>query len=272
MKMKKIKAYRVKQGARIDLSRLDAGDTSAFKGGKDDTAELFSRLNDRLEELQEMLWAENRHKLLIVLQGLDTSGKDGTIRHVFDGVNPLGVRVASFKAPTPEELAHDFLWRVHPVVPGKGEIVIFNRSHYEDVLAARVRELVPPAVWKERYDQIQDFEKLLAETGTTILKFFLHIDADEQKQRLQERLDDPTKRWKFRKGDLEDRGLWKEYTKAYEDALSRTSTKWAPWYIVPSNKKWYRNLVVASVIVEVLEGLGMTYPEPEEDLQGIRIE
>jgi PPK2 family polyphosphate:nucleotide phosphotransferase len=271
MKMKKIKGYRVKQGAKVDLSRFDAGDTSAFKGGKDDTQELFEGLNDRLEDLQEMLWAEGRHKLLVVLQGMDTSGKDGTIRHVFDGVNPLGVRVASFKAPTPEELAHDFLWRVHPVVPGKGEMVIFNRSHYEDVLAARVRGFVPGSVWKERYDQINDFEELLAETGTTILKFFLHIDADEQKQRLQERLDDPTKRWKFRKGDLEDRRLWKEYTAAYEDALSRTSTKWASWYVVPSNKKWYRNLVVASVIVETLEGLGMTYPEPEEDLQGISI-
>jgi PPK2 family polyphosphate:nucleotide phosphotransferase len=272
MKMKKIKGYRVKQGSKVDLSRFDAGETSAFKGDKDETQELFERLNGRLEELQEMLWADGRHKLLVVLQGLDTSGKDGTIRHVFDGVNPLGVRVASFKAPTPEELAHDFLWRVHPQVPGKGEMVIFNRSHYEDVLVARVRGFVPGSVWKKRYDQINDFEKLLAETGTTILKFFLHIDAGEQKQRLQARLDDPTKRWKFRKGDLEDRGLWKDYTAAYEDALSRTSTKHAPWYVVPSNKKWYRNLVVASVIVEALERLGMTYPEPEEDLHGIVIE
>jgi PPK2 family polyphosphate:nucleotide phosphotransferase len=225
---KKMKRYRVDPGTRLDLSRFDAGDTSAFKAGKDETEEVFAKLNARLEELQEMLWAEGRHKLLIVLQGLDTSGKDGTIRHVFDGVNPLGVRVASFKAPTPEELAHDFLWRVHPKVPGKGEMVIFNRSHYEDVLAARVHGLVPPTVWKERYDQINDFEKLLAETGTTILKFFLHIDADEQKERLRARLDDPTKRWKFRKGDLADRRLWQDYTKAYEDALSRTSTRWAP--------------------------------------------
>lgn len=262
----------MKPGSRVDLSRLDAGDTSAFKGGKDDTAELFGRMNDRLEELQEMLWAEGRHKLLVVLQGMDTSGKDGTIRHVFDGVNPLGVRVASFKAPTAEELAHDFLWRVHPVVPGKGEMVIFNRSHYEDVLAARVRGFVPPAVWKHRYGQINDFEKLLAETGTKILKFFLYIDADEQKERLQERLDDPTKRWKFRKGDLEDRRLWKEYLDAYEDALARTSTKHAPWYVVPSNRNWYRNLVVASVIVDALERLDMKFPEPEEDLQGIVIE
>jgi PPK2 family polyphosphate:nucleotide phosphotransferase len=270
--MKKIKEYRVKPGSRVDLSRLDAGDTSAFKGGKDDTVELFGRLNDRLEELQEMLWAEGRHKLLVVLQGMDTSGKDGTIRHVFDGVNPLGVRVAPFKAPTAEELAHDFLWRVHPVVPRKGEMVIFNRSHYEDVLAARVRGFVPPAVWKRRYGQINDFEKLLAETGTIILKFFLYIDADEQKERLQDRLDDPSKRWKFRKGDLEDRRLWKEYIEAYQEALSRTSTKHAPWYVVPSNRNWYRNLVVASVIVDTLERLDMKFPEPEEDLQGVVIE
>ncbi len=272
MRMKRIKEYRVEPGSRVDLSRLDAGDTSAFKGGKDDTAELFSRMNDRLEELQEMLWAEGRHKLLVVLQGMDTSGKDGTIRHVFDGVNPLGVRVASFKAPTAEELAHDFLWRVHPVVPSQGEMVIFNRSHYEDVLAARVRGFVPPAVWKRRYGQINDFEKMLAETGTIILKFFLHIDADEQKERLQDRLDDPTKRWKFRKGDLEDRRLWQDYMEAYEDALSRTSTKHAPWYVVPSNRNWYRNLVVASVIVDALERLHMKFPEPEEDLQGVVIE
>jgi PPK2 family polyphosphate:nucleotide phosphotransferase len=219
-----------------------------------------------------MLWAENRHKVLVVLQGMDTSGKDGTIRHVFDGVNPQGVRVASFKAPTPEELSHDFLWRVHPKVPGRGEMVIFNRSHYEDVLAVRVKELAPPKVWKPRYDQINDFERLLAESGTTILKFFLHIDQDEQKERLQARLDDPTKRWKFRKGDLEDRKLWKRFTEAYEEALSRTSQDGAPWYVVPANKKWYRNLVVATILVDALEKLDMRYPEPEEDLDGIEID
>jgi PPK2 family polyphosphate:nucleotide phosphotransferase len=269
MKMKK---YRVEPGSRVDLSRFDAGDTSAFPDGKDGTKEAFAKLNGRLEELQEMLWAERRHKVLVVLQGMDTSGKDGTIRHVFEGVNPSGVRVAAFKAPTPEELDHDFLWRIHPKVPGRGEMVIFNRSHYEDVLAARVLELVPREVWEARYDQINGFEQLLAETGTTILKFFLHIDEDEQKERLQARLDDPTKRWKFRKGDLDDRKLWKEYTAAYEDALSRTSAAHAPWYVVPANKKWYRNLVVATVLVHALEKLDMRYPEPEEDLDGIVIE
>jgi PPK2 family polyphosphate:nucleotide phosphotransferase len=233
---------------------------------------VFARLNGRLEELQEMLWAEHRHKVLVVLQGMDTSGKDGTIGHVFDGVNPLGVRVAAFKAPSPEELEHDFLWRVHPKVPGSGEMVIFNRSHYEDVLAVRVHRLVAAEVWQARYDQINAFEKLLSESGTTILKFYLHIDADEQKERLQARLDDPTKRWKFRKGDLADRKLWQDYTAAYEEALARTSTAHAPWTIVPANKKWYRNLVVATVLVEALEKLDMKYPEPEEDLDGIVIE
>ena len=267
-----MKRYRVEPGSQVDLSRFDPADTSAFPGGKKDTAEVFAKLNDRLEELQEMLWAENRHKVLVVLQGMHTSGKDGTIRHVFDGVNPLGVRVASFKAPTPEELAHDFLWRVHPKVPARGEMVIFNRSHYEDVVAVRVKELAPPKVWKPRYDQINDFERLLAESGTTILKFFLHIDKDEQKERLQARLDDPTKRWKFRRGDLEDRKLWEKFTEAYEEALSRTSKDGAPWYVVPANKKWYRNLVVATVLVETLEKLDMRYPAPEEDLDGIGIE
>lgn len=268
----KLKRFRVGPGERIHLARIDAGDTSGYPGAEEDLRQVFADLNDRLEYLQEMLWAEHRHKVLVVLQGMDTSGKDGTIRHVFDGVNPLGVKVAPFKTPTPEELDHDFLWRVHPKVPGRGEIVIFNRSHYEDVLAARVKELVPPKVWKARYGQINDFEKLLAETGTTLLKFFLHIDAAEQKERFQARLDDPTKRWKFRKGDLADRQLWPDYQEAYEDALNRTSTRHAPWYIVPSNKKWYRNLVVASVLVKALEKLNMRYPEPEEDLDGMIIE
>jgi PPK2 family polyphosphate:nucleotide phosphotransferase len=267
-----MKRYRVEPGGRVDLSRIDAGDTSAFPDGKSGTKEAFAKLNGRLEELQEMLWAEGKHKVLVVLQGMDTSGKDGTISHVFDGVNPLGVRVASFKAPTPEELGHDFLWRVHPKVPGRGEMVIFNRSHYEDVLVARVLELVPRAVWEPRYEQIVNFEKVLADTGTTILKFFLHIDADEQRERFQARVDDPTKRWKFNPGDLDTRKLWRSYTEAYEDALSRTSTDFAPWYVVPANKKWYRNLVVATVLVEALEGLGMTYPPGPPGLDGLVLE
>jgi PPK2 family polyphosphate:nucleotide phosphotransferase len=267
-----MKRYRVKPGARIDLAKIDAGSTQAFKGSKKKAEELLFKLSAKLERLQEALWAEHKYKVLIVLQGMDTSGKDGTISHVFEGVNPQGVQVASFKAPSPEELDHDFLWRVHPRVPGKGEIVIFNRSHYEDVLAVRVKRLAPPGVWRARYDQINDFERLLAETGTVILKFFLHIDKDEQKERLQARLDDPAKRWKFRKGDLDDRALWPDYMAAYEEALARTSQKWAPWYIVPANKKWYRNLVVATLLVEALESLDIQIPEPEDNLEGVVIE
>jgi PPK2 family polyphosphate:nucleotide phosphotransferase len=264
------KRFRVKPGGKIDLSELDPASTPGFNHKEAD--ERLQELNDRLEALQEALWAEHRHQVLVVLQGMDTSGKDGTIRHVFEGVNPLGVRVAAFKAPTQEELEHDFLWRVHARVPGRGEMVIFNRSHYEDVLVARVQKLVPPEVWKQRYDQINDFERLLAETGTTVLKFFLHISKDEQKERLQARLDDPRKQWKFRKGDLVDRALWDEYLRAYEEALSRTSQKHAPWYVVPADKKWYRNLVVATVLVKALEDLKIQIPEAVEDLKGIVIE
>jgi PPK2 family polyphosphate:nucleotide phosphotransferase len=267
-----MKPHRVKPGSKVVLSDIDPGSTPGFKGRRKDASERLTELCDRLELLQEALWAEHQRKVLIVLQGMDTSGKDGTISHVFEGVNPQGVEVASFKAPSPEELDRDFLWRVHGKVPRRGEIVIFNRSHYEDVLVARVRELVPPKVWRSRYDQINDFERLLTETGTVILKFFLHISKDEQKERLQARLDDPLKRWKFRKGDLDDRALWDDYRKAYEEALSHTSQKNAPWYIVPADKKWYRNLVVATVLVEALEELKIQLPEPEEDLKGVVVE
>jgi PPK2 family polyphosphate:nucleotide phosphotransferase len=264
------KRFRVKPGGKVDLADFDPGSTPGFH--HKEAGERLQELNGRLEVLQEALWAEHRHQVLVVLQGMDTSGKDGTIRHVFEGVNPLGVRVAAFKAPTEEELDHDFLWRVHARVPARGEMVIFNRSHYEDVLVARVQKLVPPEVWRQRYKQINDFERLLAGTGTTVLKFFLHISKDEQKERLQARLDDPRKQWKFRKGDLVDRALWDEYMAAYEEALSRTSQKHAPWYIVPADKKWYRNLVVATVLVKALEDLKIQIPEAEEDLKGIVIE
>jgi len=264
--------YRVKPGSKTDLSQWDPNDKSAFDGGKREARETLRTLNERLEALQELLYAEHKHKVLIVLQAMDTGGKDGTIRHVFEGVNPQGVKVESFKVPTPEELAHDYLWRVHKQVPGSGEIVIFNRSHYEDVLVVRVHNLAPPAVWGRRYAHINDFERILAEEGTTILKFFLHIGLDEQKERLRARLDEPHKRWKFHLGDLEERKLWPEYMRAYEDVLSKTSTERAPWYIVPANRKWYRNLVVATVLVETLEGLNMHYPQPEEGLEGVVIE
>ena len=262
----------VKPGTKVDLSKWDPNDTGEFKGGKEKGLAEIEKLNAKLEELQEILYAEGKHKILIVLQAMDTGGKDGVIRRVFDGVNPQGVRVAAFKVPTEEELAHDFLWRIHKVTPGKGEMVIFNRSHYEDVLVVRVHNIVPPEVWKKRYDAINDFERQLAENGTTILKFYLHIDLDEQKERLQARLDDPTKIWKFRLGDLEERKLWSDYMKAYEDALSKTSTEHAPWYIVPANRKWYRDLVISSVLVETLQKLDMNYTEPEENLDGVVVE
>jgi PPK2 family polyphosphate:nucleotide phosphotransferase len=252
--------YRVKPDEKINVSKWAPDDTSAFHGGKKDGEEQLLKLNRELEDLQEMLYAEHKHSLLIVLQGMDTSGKDGVVRHVFEGVNPQGVRVASFKAPTQLELDHDYLWRIHSQTPGKGEIVIFNRSQYEDVLVVRVHSLVAEEVWKKRYEQINHFEKSLAEAGTTILKFFLHIDQDEQKRRLQERLEDPKKQWKFNPGDLKERELWGLYMEAYEDVLNKTSTTWAPWYIVPANINWYRNLVIATTLVETLKSMDLHYP------------
>lgn len=264
-------AYRVKPGKKLNLKKIDPADTRYFKGDKEQAKREVDELNDELEILQELMYAENKHKLLIVLQATDTGGKDGTIRQVFDGVNPQGVKVASFKAPTPVELDHDYLWRIHPHVPGKGEIVIFNRSHYEDVLVVRVRELVPKSAWSKRYAQIRDFERMLAEEGATILKFFLHISKDEQKERLQARLDDPSKHWKFNVGDLKERELWDDYQRAYEEALSETSTDWAPWYVVPANRKWYRDWVIVNIIVDALKGLKMRFPEPAEDLSKVVI-
>ncbi|MEJ5202276.1 MAG: polyphosphate kinase 2 family protein [Anaerolineales bacterium] len=268
------KAYRVRPGTKVRLKDFDPNDTSEFKGDKEEAQQELEKLNTELERLQECLYAEGKHKVLIVLQGMDTSGKDGVIRSVFDGVNPQGVRVACFKVPTPEELAHDYLWRIHKMTPGKGEMVIFNRSHYEDVLVVRVHELVPESVWKKRYDQINAFERTLAEEGTTILKFYLHIDEAEQKQRLLDRLADPSKHWKFNPGDLKERALWGQYIQAYEDALSKTSTDWAPWYIIPANKKWYRNLIIARLLVGTLQSLNIQLPQPlsEIDVERYRLQ
>ncbi len=263
--------YRVQPGSIIYLNEWDPNDKSLFDD-KDDGKALTKQLNKELEDLQELLYAEAKHKVLIVLQAMDTGGKDGTIRHVFEGVNPAGVNVASFKTPTPEDLSHDFLWRIHKRTPRKGEMVIFNRSHYEDVLIVRVHELAPEAVWRKRYDHINQFEQLLVDEGTTILKFYLHIDQAEQKERLQARLDEPHKRWKFAKGDLDERKLWPHYMAAYEEMLSKTSTEAAPWYIVPANRKWYRDLVISQVIVDKLKELNMQYPQPEADLENIVIE
>lgn len=260
----------VKPGTKVRLKDVDPADTAPYHDKKE-VQELLSVDKKELFKLQELLYAEGKRALLVVLQAMDTGGKDGVIRHVMSGVNPQGCYVASFKVPTPEELAHDYLWRVHKVVPPKRMIGIFNRSHYEDVLVVRVHELVPKRVWSQRYEQINAFEKHLVENDMTILKFFLHISKEEQKARLQARLDDPTKHWKFAVGDLKERDRWDEYMAAYEDVLNLTSTPWAPWYLVPADRKWYRNLVVARVILETLRGFNMQWPVSSEDLSKVVI-
>jgi PPK2 family polyphosphate:nucleotide phosphotransferase len=263
--------YRIRPGSRVHLDRIDPDDTSGFKGVKDDGRKRLDKLTLRLEQLQELLCADHSRAVLIVLQGMDSAGKDGTIRHVFAGVNPQGVRVAAFKRPSPRELDHDFLWRVHAELPARGEMVLFNRSHYEDVLIARVHGLVPRGVWEQRYRAINEFERMISEEGTTVLKFFFHISRGEQKRRLRERLDDPTKHWKFRESDLAERAKWNDYMRAYEDAISRTSTAWAPWFVVPSNRKWFRDLVVSERIVAALKALHMRYPPLPPELRGERV-
>lgn len=264
-----MKIYRVTPDHKFKLEDVDPGFS---QGDKEKVKSKLLDLNKELEALQELLFAEHLHKVLVVLQAMDTGGKDGVIRHVFEGVNPQGVRVAGFKKPTPVELDHDYLWRVHPLVPAKGELVIFNRSHYEDVLVPVVHQWISDKERRRRYRQINEFERLLAEQGTMILKFFLHIDQEEQKQRLQARLTDPAKLWKFNPADLEERKLWPDYLKAYEGLLQQTSTAWAPWYVVPANKKWYRNWVVASILVKTLTDLHMKYPKPDFDPATIQIQ
>ncbi len=255
---------RIAPDSKVRLTKWDADDDAIVGKDKSTAHQRLDEYRERLDTLQELLFAEGRHKLLVVLQAMDTAGKDSTIRHVFQGVDPLGVNVACFKAPTAAELAHDYLWRVHPHVPGAGEIAIFNRSHYEDVLITRVNGWIDAAECKRRYRQINDFERMLAETGTTILKFYLHISRDEQKKRLEERRDTPEKQWKFQPGDLAVRAKWDDYMEAYEAALSATSTAHAPWHVIPANSKLARNLMVSSLLVETLESLGMHYPQPAE--------
>ncbi len=271
-----MKQYRVKPGGQLSLKRYDPDDTGDYKQndqGKEKAKAETAKLIASLDGLQERLYANATRSLLIVLQGMDTSGKDGTIKSVMSGVNPQGCKVVAFKAPSKDELAHDFLWRVHREVPPKGYIGIFNRSHYEDVLITRVHGWVSGKAVKRRFDQIKEFEELLTESGTTVLKFFLHISKDEQKERLTARIADPEKRWKWNSGDLEERKLWNEYLKAFEDVMSATSTDCAPWYIVPANRKWYRNLVVADRIVNVLENMKLkTPPAPDGvDFNKLRI-
>jgi len=264
--------FRIKPDKKVDLSKFDTKDRSASPGTKQQNIEMLAKLSNRLDELQDVFYGASARKLLIVLQGMDTSGKDGTIRHVFKSVDPLGLRVANFKGPTDEEKSHDFLWRIHRHVPANGEIVIFNRSHYEDVLITRVHGWIDKKEVKRRLRQINEFESMLAENGTILCKFFLHISKDEQKARLQERLSNPDKRWKFQLGDVEERKYWDEYRAAYEDALENTSTKCAPWYVVPADSKTNRNLFISRVLVNTLEDLKLTYPVSEIDVQSIVID
>jgi PPK2 family polyphosphate:nucleotide phosphotransferase len=266
-----VKSLRVKPGTKVCLDDYDPADTGPYRSS-DEVEDKLQKLRDELDRLQNLLYAEGRRALLIVLQGMDASGKDGTIRHVMSGLNPQGVTVVPFKVPSDEERAHDYLWRVHKVTPRYGHIAIFNRSHYEDVLAVRVHELVPRKVWKKRYKQINLFERLLTDNEIVILKFFLHVSKDEQKRRLEERLRDPKRHWKFSAKDVEERRLWSAYRKAYEAALSECSTRRALWYVVPADNKWYRNLVVAETVVEALRGMDLKYPAPAEDLSQIVID
>jgi len=263
--------YRVAPGTTI---RLSDHDSSACSPGDraDKGAWKMQKLSIALHDLQERLYAEHRHKVLIILQGMDTAGKDGTIRHVFRHMNPQGVRVACFKKPTQPEADHDYLWRVHMQTPGAGEIVIFNRSHYEDVLIQRVHKMVPKAVWSRRYDHINAFERMLADEGTTIIKFFLHISHDEQKKRLLERLNNKDKQWKLSPEDAAERKLWPAYIKAYEAVLGHTSTPWAPWYIIPADHKWYRNLVISTIMVATLKGLDIKRPKAQFDLSDFQLD
>lgn len=262
--------YRVEPHKRVRLKDIDPDDTAHFKDKEDGLDDLEKQL-ERIRGLQERLYAENKQSLLIVLQGMDTAGKDGTIGGVFDGVNPEGCQVWSFKAPTPEELAHDFLWRIHNKAPERGMLAIFNRSHYEDVLIVRVHNFVPESVWKERYDLINNWERLLSDNNTVVIKFYLHISKDEQKVRLEARRDTPDKQWKFHTSDLAERARWDDYMLAYEDAINKCSTDYAPWYVIPANKKWYRNLVIARTIADTLEAMNPQFPAPEENITDIVI-
>jgi len=260
----------VRPDKRITLADWDPGETLGLD--KEAAAEKTEQNIARLDELQYLMYAEHRRALLVVLQGMDGAGKDGTIRHVMRGLNPQGCRVTSFKAPSTEEADHDFLWRVHRAVPPSGEVAIFNRSHYEDVLAARVRKLVPKNVWTRRYDHINGFEQLLTDSSVVVVKFFLHISKDEQRRRFEERLRDPTKQWKLSPSDFEDRKHWDDYVAAYEDVLTRCSTSDAPWLIVPADKKWFRNFAVSRILVETLEALDMRFPKPTVDVSRIRLD
>jgi len=263
----------VKPGARVDLRKIDPGEKSLFTGkDKSEYDCQFRELQDALRDMQKMLYAQSKHKILVVMQAMDTGGKDGCIKHVFSHIDPQGIHVRSFKKPTEEELGHDFLWRVHAKVPPRGQLVIFNRSHYEDIIAVRVKKLFPGEVWKRRQKHIIDFERMLADEGTTIVKIFLHISKAEQKKRLEARLSNPNKHWKFNPDDLKDRVLWNDFMDSYEDVISKTSAAHAPWYVVPADRKWYRNLCVARIMVDTMGSLDLKLPKIDWDPEGIVID
>jgi PPK2 family polyphosphate:nucleotide phosphotransferase len=262
------KKMMVRPGTKIDLSDFDANETFGYADDRKTEAKQ-AKILKRLDQLQYLFYGVKDRALLIVLQGMDTGGKDGTIRHVMSGMSPQGCRVTSFKTPTPEELAHDFLWRIHKATPEKGIVGIFNRSQYEDVLVLRVHKLVPKKVWKARYDEINEFEKLLAQNQVHIVKFFLHISKDEQKKRLRDRLTDPAKLWKMSEADFAERKYWDDYVSAYEDVLSRCSTERAPWFVIPANHKWFRNLAVSKILEETFENFDMQLPQPTVDVSKI---
>ena len=258
------KRWQIEPGSKVSLAKIDSSSVAHAPGGKQAVEALLPDAHELLAGYQDKLWAQSTSSLLVVLQAMDSGGKDGTIKHVFSGVNPQGTRVISFKVPTPAEAKHDFLWRIHAAVPAAGEIAIFNRSHYEDVLAPRVHHLVDGNIWRARYDAINDFEDVLARRGTTIVKIFLHVSKDEQRRRLQERIDTPDKRWKLSQADIEERSYWDEYQAAYEEAIERTTTHLAPWHVIPSDHKWYRNWAVSQVLIGTLAKIAPQYPEPPE--------
>ena len=262
----------VKPGSKIRLKHFDPGYRGKHESHKSALSEIQENLQ-KMDQLQYLMYAESKHSLLIVLQGLDAAGKDGVVRHVLTGMNPEGCVSVNFKQPTKEERAHDFLWRVHPHVPAKGSVAIFNRSHYEDVLVVRVHDLAPEKVWSKRYDQINDFERLITtENNATILKFFLHISKEEQLARFKKRLDDPDRQWKISDSDYKEREYWGDYVEAFEDVLNKTSTEHAPWFIIPSNHKWFRDLAISQIVVRQMEEMDMQLPKPTVNLSEIRRE
>jgi PPK2 family polyphosphate:nucleotide phosphotransferase len=259
----------VEPGAKIHLSKIDPSYKGKYESHENATPEIAQNL-ERMQKLQYLLYADGSQSLLVVLQALDAAGKDGVVRHVFSGMNPQGTAVFGFKQPSKEELAHDFLWRAHLRTPSKGEVVIFNRSHYEDVLVVRVHNLVPQSVWSKRYDLINDFEKMLTANGTHILKFYLHISPQEQLSRFAQRLDDPSRNWKISESDYSERKLWPQYVEAYEDAMALTSTKRAPWYVIPANHKWFRDLAVSQIIADTMDEMGLKLPPAQVNIADIR--